>query len=313
MNPFFFGWKQIKHKFALSYPRFNLLRPYSCQVQKIDFLIIGAQKSGTSSLMRFLERNTEYFFVANQECHFWSREAKYNKPDGFAEYLANFSQALPNQIVGEKSPSYLATDGTAARIAKHYPKIKIIAILRNPADRAYSAYLHGQRNGALSKSMSFGEAIRNYKELKGVPYGDVISQGFYAKNLKSYYEEFTPEQILIIDFAEMVSNPNKVLKEVLEFLLPAETVQNMDLALVLPNVNVARASKYPRFVRWVRSRKYLSTSLKYRISSKTFTKIPDSKMELADREYLDELFKESKQDLEQLTGKSFQWSNNGDS
>jgi hypothetical protein len=280
-------------------------------VQKIDFLIIGAQKAGTSSLMRFLERTPEYFFVAKQECHFWSRDYKYNSPDGFAQYLANFSQARPNQIVGEKSPSYLASDKVAARIAQQFPKIKIIAILRDPADRAYSAYLHGLRIGSLSNSMSFGEVIRNYKDLQKVPYGDVISQGFYAKNLKSYYEHFAREQILIIDFAEMVSNPNKILMEVLEFLLPAETVQNMDFALVLPNINVARASKNPEFVHWIRSRKYLSTPLKNWISQKTFTKIPDSKMDLADREYLDELFKESNNDLEQLTGKTFQWSSNG--
>lgn len=280
-------------------------------MQKIDFLIIGAQKAGTSSLMRFLERTPEYFFVAKQECHFWSRDYKYNNPDGFAQYLSNFSHARPNQIVGEKSPSYLATDKAAARIAKQFPKIKIIAILRDPADRAYSAYLHGLRIGSLSQSMSFGEVIRNYKELQKVPYGDVVSQGYYAKNLKSYYDQFPREQILIIDFAEMVANPNKILKEVLEFLLPSETVQNMDFELVLPNINVARASKYPEFVHWIRARKYLSIPLKNWISRKTFTKIPDSTMDLAEREYLDELFKESNSDLEQLTGKTFQWSSNG--
>ena len=277
-------------------------------MQEIDFLIIGAQKAGTSSLMRFLERTPEYFFVAKQECHFWSRDYKYNKPDGFAQYLANFSQARPNQIVGEKSPSYLASDKVAARIAQQFPKMKIIAILRDPADRAYSAYLHGLRIGSLPKSMSFGEVIRNFKELQKVPYGDVISQGFYAKNLKSYYEQFPREQILIIDFAEMVASPNKVLREVLEFLLPAETVQNINFDLVLPNINVARSSKYPEFVHWIRARKYLSTPLKNWISRKTFTKIPDSTMSLAEREHLDRLFEDSKRDLEHLTGKVFQWS-----
>lgn len=280
-------------------------------MQKIDFLIIGAQKAGTSSLMRFLEHNPEYFYVAKQECHFWSRDYKYYNPDGFAQYLANFSQARPNQIVGEKSPSYLASDKAAARIAKQFPKIKIIAILRDPADRAYSAYLHGLRIGSLSKSISFGEAIRNYKELQKVPYGDVISQGFYTMKLKSYYEHFAREQILIIDFAEMVANPNKILREVLEFLLPAETVQNMDFALVLPNINVARVSKHPAFVHWIRARKYLSIPLKNWISQKTFTKIPNSTMNLADREYLDTLFEDSNYDLEKLTGKFFQWSSKG--
>ena len=277
-------------------------------MQKIDFLIIGAQKSGTSSLMRFLERKPEYFYVAKQECHFWSRDNKYNNPDGFAQYLSNFSEARPNQIVGEKSPSYLANDKVAVRVARHFPKIKSIAILRDPADRAYSAFLHGRRIGAISKSMSFGEVIRNYKEFQGVPYGDVISQGFYAKNLKSYYEQFAREQILIIDFAEMVTNTEKILREVLEFLLPSETVQDMDSTFVLPKINVARASRFPEFVRWVRTRKYLSTPQKNWIADKTFTKIPDSQMNLAEREYLDALFADSKCDLEQLTGKSFQWS-----
>ena len=279
-------------------------------MQKIDFLIIGAQKSGTSSLMRFLERKPEYFYVAKQECHFWSRDYKYNDPDGFVQYLSNFSEARPDQIVGEKSPSYLANDKVAARVAQRYPNIKIIAILRNPADRAYSAYLHGRRIGAISKSISFGDAIRNYKEFKGVAYGDVISQGFYAKNLQSYYEQFEREQILIIDFAELVANPEKILMEVLEFLLPAETVQNMEIDFVLPNINVARKSMFPEFVRWVRSRKYLSIPQKNWIADKTFTKIPNSTMSLADREYLDTLFEDSINDLEQLTGKVFQWSSN---
>ncbi len=279
-------------------------------MQKIDFLIIGAQKSGTSSLMRFLERKPEYFYVAKQECHFWSRDYKYNDPDGFAQYLSNFSEARPDQIVGEKSPSYLANDKVAARVAQRYPSMKIIAILRNPADRAYSAYLHGRRNGAISKTISFGDAIRNYKEFKGVAYGDVVSQGFYAKNLQSYYEQFEREQILIIDFAELVANSEKILMEVFEFLLPAETVQNMEIDFVLPNINVARKSMFPEFVRWVRSRKYLSTPVKNWISRMTFTKIPNSTMNLADREYLDTLFEDSIHDLEQLTGKVFQWSSN---
>lgn len=280
-------------------------------MQDIDFLIIGAQKAGTSSLMRFLERSPEHFYVAKQECHFWSRDYKYNDPDGFAQYLSNFAEARPNQVVGEKSPSYLANEKVPERVALRFPKMKNIAILRDPADRAYSAFLHGRRIGAISKSMSFGEVIRNYKELQGVPYGDVISQGFYSKNLKPYYEHFAREQILIIDFAEMVANPKRILREVLEFLLPAQTVQNMDFDFVLPKINVARASKFPELVHWVRSRKHLSTPQKNWISDKTFTKIPNSTMNLTEREYLDALFEDSKYELEQLTGKSFQWSSKG--
>jgi hypothetical protein len=261
--------------------------------------------------MRFLERKPEYFFVAKQECHFWSRDYKYNDPNGFGNYLLNFSEARPGQVVGEKSPSYLANDKVAARVAQRFPKMKIIAILRDPADRAYSAYLHGLRIGAISKSMSFRDAIRNYKKFKGVAYRDVVSQGYYAKNLHSYYEQFEREQILIIDFAELVANPEKILMEVVEFLLPAEAVQNMDLDFVLPNINVARKSMFPEFVRWVRSRKHLSIPQKNWIADKTFTKIPDSTMSIEDREYLDELFKESNKDLEQLTGISFQWSSKG--
>lgn len=280
-------------------------------MQDIDFLIIGAQKAGTSSLMRFLERNPEHFFVAKRECHFWNKDNKYNDPEGFTQYMSNFSECRPNQIVGEKSPSYLVNDKVAERVASRFPKIKLIAILRDPADRAYSAYLHGRRVGAISKSISFGDAIQNYKEFQGVPFGDVISQGFYAKNLKPFYEQFLREQILIIDFAEMVANPNHTLREVLEFLLPSGIVQDMDFEFELPKVNVARKSTFPEFVRWVRTRKYLSTPVKNWISGKTFTKIPNSTMSDAEREFLDELFEESKRDLEQLTGKTFQWTSNG--
>jgi hypothetical protein len=271
-----------------------------------DFLIVGAQKAGTSSLRKFLERNSELFFTPRRELHFWNRDQQYRDGDGVRDYLRNFSEAKDSQLIGEKSPSYLPSISAAQRISLHLPGVKIIAILRDPADRAYSAYLHGRRIGAIPKDRTFSTAIRDYKERGGIPYGDVVSQGFYFNSLKRYYDNFDKKQIHVVGFSELTSKSEQTLLRFMEFVTPEDfNFRSMEIDYTMPKVNVARSSRFPGLVRRIRGSKHLSLEQKNYLSGLTFKKIKEPMMKQEDRIYLDKLYREQNSLLKLLLGQDF--------
>ena len=275
-------------------------------MNKPKFLIIGAQKAGTSSLRKFMERNPNHFYTPRRELHFWNRDREYREGSGVPEYFRNFEEATPNQMVGEKSPSYLPSTSAAERIALHLPQVKIVAILRDPVDRAHSAYLHGLRIGAIPKSRTFGKAIRDYKNNQGVPYGDVVSQGFYFESLERYFQNFDAEKIHVMSFSQLTQSPNLILPELMKFLTSTEfEYQSEDIDYRMPRVNVARTSRFPRLVHRVRASKKLSVEQKNYISRLTMKEIREVSVLPEDRTYLDEIYSESNSNLQKRLGPNF--------
>jgi hypothetical protein len=253
-----------------------------------------------------MERNPNYFYTPRRELHFWNRDREYRDGQGVAEYFRNFEEAAPNQIVGEKSPSYLPSQSAAERIAFHLPQVKIVAILRDPADRAYSAYLHGRRIGAIPQSKTFSQAIRDYQNYQGVPYGDVVSQGFYFESLERYFNNFDAEQIHVMSFSKLTESPVLILPELMKFLMPAEfDVQSTDIDYSLPRVNVARTSRFPQLVHRIRGSKRLSIEQKNYLSSLTFKKMREVSILPEDRKLLDEIYHESNTNLQKRLGPNF--------
>ena len=275
-------------------------------MNKPNFLIIGAQKAGTSSLRKFMERNPNHFFTPRRELHFWNRDREYREGEGVMEYFKNFDEAASNQIVGEKSPSYLPSQFAAERIAFHLPQVKIVAILRDPADRAHSAYLHGRRIGAIPKSRTFSHAIRDYRNNQGVPYGDVVSQGFYFESLERYFKNFDAEQIHIMSFSQLTQSPHLILPELMKFLMPKGfNLKSEDIDYSMPRVNVARTSRFPQLVHRIRGSKKLSLEQKNYLSALTFKKLSTVSMLLEDRTLLDEIYRESNTNLQARLGSNF--------
>jgi hypothetical protein len=275
-------------------------------MNKPNFLIIGAQKAGTSSLRKFMERNPNHFFTPRGELHFWNRDREYREGEGVMEYFKNFDEAASNQIVGEKSPSYLPSQFAAERIAFHLPQVKIVAILRDPADRALSAYLHGRRIGAIPKSRTFSHAIRDYRNNQGVPYGDVVSQGFYFESLERYFKNFDAEQIHIMSFSQLTQSPHLILPELMKFLMPKGfNLKSEDIDYSMPRVNVARTSRFPQLVHRIRGSKKLSLEQKNYLSALTFKKLREVSILPDDRKLLDEIYRESNANLQKRLGPNF--------
>ena len=275
-------------------------------MSELDFLIVGAQKSGSTSLRAFLGEQEKDIFILNRELHFWNRKGQYQDGEGLSSYLQNFSDAKPHQIKGEKSPSYLVSQEAPGRIHKHFPEIKIIAILRNPIDRAYSAYWHGRRVGAIETSTTFGEAVRNYKVNQGKPYGDMVTAGFYSEQIARYLNFFPLEQLHVISFESTLNQSSDELHGVLKFLLPYSTITK-ESQLAFPKRNVARASRFPKLNEAIFKSKLLSYSTKSKISKKSLVDLKVPEMLEADRSFLQDIYSGENQALQSILGKNFAW------
>lgn len=277
-------------------------------MERLDFLIIGAQKAGTTSLRAFFGNVPDHLFILKSEQHFWNREGQYRDGFGVAEYSGLFAEARSNQLVGEKSPNYLTSFDAPARIARHFPEVKLIALLRDPADRAYSAYWHGRRVGAIDASTSFSQSIKEYRANHGKPYGDLVTAGLYSKHIDRYLEFFPKEQLLILDFQKVLTSPDTELPRSLSFLgLGDETVDALD-STVFPKRNTARVSRFPRTSRRIHSTRLLSYSTKSKILRNLLKEGGIPPMKASDRHFLAEIYSGEAERIESRTGVKFNWS-----
>lgn len=195
-----------------------------------DFLVIGAGKSGTTSLDKYLNQHPQIFVPKVKEPNFFGYEnTKIEDLNGNEDdirhfkrsvttldaYLDIFREATPEQIKGETSNTYMYHAGAPERIKFYNPDMKLIAVLRQPASRLYSRFLHLARENRLP-SPQFSDCMD-----KGSIYwkrNDLIKEGFYYKNLARYFELFPKENIRIYLYDEFQNNSEKTMSEIYEFL-----------------------------------------------------------------------------------------------
>jgi hypothetical protein len=203
-----------------------------------DFIIIGAQKCGTTSLYQYLVKHPYIVSATRKQMHFFDN----NFSKGITWYRSNFPSSVykyyfrqmhkQNFVTGEATPYYIFHPLAPKRISKFVPHARFILLVRNPVDRAYSHYNQGLRKGyetltleeALEKEPErlAGEvekmfADENYYSFNHQRY-TYQSRGIYADQLKAWFEYFPKEQFLILESDEFYSNPSTTLKQILAFL-----------------------------------------------------------------------------------------------
>ena len=199
-----------------------------------DFLIIGGRKCGSTSLYNYLIQHPCVASPLRKEMHFFS--TKFHK--NLAWYKANFPSTRykscsnknqkKNFITCDASAEYLSYPNVAERVHQIIPKVKLIAILRNPIERAFSDWKYA----AKEETLSFEEAIKNEKARLAVEKEKILedphyithwaqaytTQGIYIDQLKRWFELFPKKQILILKSEDFFSNTESILKEVCQFL-----------------------------------------------------------------------------------------------
>lgn len=184
---------------------------------KPTFIIIGAQKSGSTWLSEALKTNKDVFVVSN-EVHFFNKDENYLK--GLAWYRSLFTGAINEKVIGEKTPDYfqLPSEGIniAKRIKNDLGEIKLIVILREPKERALSAIKHQIRMGRIAPSLSLNEIIQKRDDI--IKKYKIYDYSKYDEILEYYKTVFSEASIKVLFYEHIKNNPDFVLKELSKFL-----------------------------------------------------------------------------------------------
>lgn len=202
-----------------------------------DFIVIGGQKCGSTSLYKYLVEHTNIAPASTKGASYFAHNFAKGQSwyrSHFPTYLAKYvGQLYKGKIMaGESSPYYIYHPMAPQRISQILPNVKLIALLRNPIDRAYSHYNHEVRNG--DETLSFKEAIEKEPErLQGEMerivedvnyYGynhrhfSYLSRGRYIDQLEAWTAYFPKEQILVLTSENFFKDTPSVLNQIAEFL-----------------------------------------------------------------------------------------------
>lgn len=251
-----------------------------------DFVVIGAQKSGSSSLYSYLGQHPEILPSFSKEVHFFdggldAEVDTYEK--GHSWYRARFpiKWTLHGRFkTFEASPLYIFNPLVAKRMFDHIPSTKIIVVLRNPTERAISHYFHEKRWGF--EQLPIQQALQQEEERLKAAFKDqdyksnnfihhsYKARGLYKVQLERFFRHFPRRQVLILSSEELFEEPANTLRKIFEFVSIDAEFQIQDLQ--------------PRNV----------ASNKGAVDAKIYA-------------YLDEFFSPHNQDLYDLVGRNFAW------
>lgn len=226
-----------------------------------NFIIGGAAKAGTTSLCHYLNQHPEIFISPEKEPRYFTpemftrdlsgplRAGARRDPPSLESYLALFSGVIAETAIGEASTEYLYYPQAPCRIHKLLPEAKLIFVLRNPVDRAFSAYCYQRRDGCESLSFQAAIAREDFRfQNCWRPGWLYVRSGFYYEQLKRYFDFFPAENIRIYRYEQLSKNPLSLCQDIFGFLgVNYEFEPN-----VVERKNVSYLLKYPAFVQSLR-------------------------------------------------------------
>ena len=229
-----------------------------------SFIIIGAQRCGTTSLYDYLSNHPQIIPSPVKELFYF--DDYYQRPiEWYKSFFPTEKQKeklerdlVARVITGEASPSYFFHPYAAKRIKETLPQVKLILVLRDPIERAYSHYNHIKRLNR--EPLSFEEALAKeveritpdieklakdefYKADQRRDYS-YLTRGYYAKQLTEWYKYFPKEQLLVVQSEEFYRETPRVYNEIVEYLgLNSYTLPSFEAKNALKYAKMAPETK----------------------------------------------------------------------
>jgi hypothetical protein len=171
----------------------------------LRFLGIGAQKAGTTWLFDRLRRHPEIGFPLGKEAHFWDRP---HDEAGVQRYLAAFSRQ--GECEGDITPAYaLLEESTIGRIRAELPELRLVYLLRNPVERAWSSALMALGRAEMTIDEASEQWFLDHFQSRGS-----LSRGDYAACIECWMRHFPPEQLLLLRYENIKADPESLLARV---------------------------------------------------------------------------------------------------
>jgi hypothetical protein len=196
------------------------------KIKRPDFIICGAMKSGTTTLRGLLNQQ-DFFYLPNKEIHYFCADDiiehapfigrkskkwywnKYGSEKLKKWYYSQFSNAHEGAIIGEDSTMYMCSSEAAFRIKKELPDVKLIFVLRNPVERAWSQYWHLVRSG---------RAMWSFEKTLEIQPATLLSRGLYREQIMKYLNFFDSKDMMFVMLEDIKNNPSLVVEKVSNFL-----------------------------------------------------------------------------------------------
>jgi hypothetical protein len=200
----------------------SLFRPEQRKIDKLDFIIPGAQKSGTTALHYFLQKHPQITLGDQQEIHFFDNDEFFaREPVDYDALHRHFPRLATSTIAGECTPHYLHYKPAMERIWNYNPSIKLLILLRSPTDRAFAHWNMQRFKGR--EPLDFLDAVKaetnrvaeNSLQARRFSY---VGRGLYVEQLERVFKFFPREQIKLIKFEQFRDDNRGTLNSVFEFL-----------------------------------------------------------------------------------------------
>lgn len=192
-------------------------------LNKVSFIVAGAQKGGTTALDAYLREHPELCLPRRKELHFFDTDRYFAvEPVDYGPYHAAFAPGPFHRLLGEVTPAYLYWPTAAERIARYNPAMKLIVVLRNPVTRAFSQWNMARQNARdplpfLEALKAEPERVRTMPPEKAKRF-TYVDRGFYAQQLKRLWAYFPSEQTLVFKSEELLDAPSTVLARIAQLL-----------------------------------------------------------------------------------------------
>jgi len=190
---------------------------------KVNFLVCGTQKGGTTTLDAYLRQHPEICMGKYKEVHYFDSEMPFLYPHPDYRLYHDFFEPKPGQwIWGETTPIYMYWYSAPRRIWEYNPNMKLILILRNPIKRAYSHWNMQRERG--NEPLSFIDAIAEEEKRRrlSLPYQNrrfsYLDRGYYTEQIKRLRAYFPADQFLLLKSDELKKDPKTILDQIANFL-----------------------------------------------------------------------------------------------
>jgi len=298
-----------------------------------NFFIVGAAKSGTTSLYEYLKQHPEVYMAPIKETHHFSTDidntkfranyrrslnkdlSKFLESDmeegmfhafvkDWSEYCKLFKKVNGEKAIGEVTNSYLYSHEAAKNIFEKFPQAKIVIMLRNPVDRAFSHYLMDLRIGYETEDFMTALKKDMTRSLKGWGISNLyVEAGMYSEQVNRYIEIFPESQRRIYVFDDFAKNPEATMKDLFRFVGVTELTdidfsKKYNHSFIPKNKIIGKLNNMKRTKDWLKS--LLPTSVKGKFKRTFYTDKDLPKLKLEERKFLQNIFQEDVMKLSQL-------------
>ena len=282
-----------------------------------NFFIVGGSKCGTTNISYYLDSHPEVFVSKLNEPYYfckWDLSNNFKRESMIRDevkYLELFKDVKTEKVIGEATPSYLHSPNSAYKIKERFPDSKIIISIRNPIERAYSGYFS---NEFMRKdNLSFKEMIDSHKKLideNEFYIYNILEPGFFSKHIKRFQDNFTSDKIKVIVFEDYIKNTEKSIESILEFLeldTDFEFTEQPKRGYRIPKNKISKLTLENKTIRKL-STFFIPTVTRQQIGERFMLKETEKPvMNLEERNYLKEIYKDDVKELEILLDRDLPW------